>query len=113
MTHTPSDRRQSAEPASPRELRGLSGTACILSTLGIGLLGLGIGAITASYLRATAALIALLGLTIHLIALIHTARHKHHALSAGRFWLTAVYGSCWIILLVLSSALLRTWLVHA
>lgn len=113
MNHNPSHRRQSAEHASPSKPNRLSGATCILSTLGIGLLGLGVGAITGPYFGASAELIALLGLTVHLIALIHTARNKHHVSSADRFWLTAVYGSCWIILLVLSSTLLRTWLVHA
>ena len=113
MNHNPSHERQSAEHARTRKPTKLSGATCVLSTLGIGLLGLGVGAITAPYFRASAALIALLGLTVHLITLIHTARTKHHASSAGRFWLTAIYGSCWIILLVLTFALLRTWLVHA
>ena len=113
MNHNPSHERQSAEHARTRKPTKLSGATCVLSTLGIGLLGLGVGAITAPYFRASAALIALLGLTVHLIALIHTARSKHPASSAGRVWLTAIYGSCWIILLVLTFALLRTWLVQA
>ena len=65
------------------------------------------------YLQSSAALIALIGLAIHLIALIHVARDKQHALSTGRFWLTAIYMSGWIILLVLVFALLRMWLVTA
>ena len=113
MNHNPSHERQSAEHARTRKPNKLSGATCILSTLGIGLLGLGVGAITGPYLGGSAALIALLGLTVHLIALIHSARTKHHASSAGRVWLTAIYGSCWIILLVLTFALLRTWLVQA
>ncbi len=113
MNHNPSHERQSAEHARTGKPNKFSGATCILSTLGIGLLGLGVGAITAPYFRAAAALIALLGLTVHLIALIHTARSKHPASSAGRVWLTAIYGSCWIILLVLTFALLRMWLVPA
>ena len=113
MNHNPSHERRATELASPSKPNRLSGASCVLSTLGIGLLGLGVGAITAPYFRASAARIALLGLTVHLIALIHTARTKHPASSAGRLWLTAIYGSCWIILLVLTFALLRTWLVHA
>ena len=113
MNHNPSHERQSAEHARTGKPNKFSGATCILSTLGIGLLGLGVGAITAPYFRASAALIALLGLTVHLIALIHTARSKHPASSAGRVWLTAIYGSCWIILLVLTFALLRMWLLPA
>ena len=79
MNHNPSHERQSAEHARTGKPNKFSGATCILSTLGIGLLGLGVGAITAPYFRAAAALIALLGLTVHLIALIHTARSKHPA----------------------------------
>lgn len=111
MNQNPSHRRQSASDTNLRKPRTLNSATCILSSLGIALLGLGVGAITAPYLQSSAALIALIGLAIHLIALIHVARDKQHALSTGRFWLTAIYASGWIILLVLVFALLRMWLV--
>ncbi len=88
---------------SPRVL------TCVISSLGIGLFGVGLGAIVAPYIAETAALIALLGLTIHLVALIRSVRRRRPDISGRQLWLTAIYLSCWTILIVLTLRLFKVW----
>lgn len=83
---------------------------CVISSLGIGLFGVGMGAIAAPYIAETAALIALLGLTVHLVALIRSVRHRRPGISNRQLWLTAIYLSCWTILIVLTFSLFKVWL---
>lgn len=99
---TSEDPSHSTRP-SPRVLN------CIVSSLGIGLFGAGLGAILAPYIAETAALIALLGLTVHLVALIRSVRRRRPGISGRQLWLTAIYLSCWTILIVLSFGLFKVW----
>ena len=104
-----SDQRQTSEGSTKPARRSPIVLTCIVSSFGIGLLGLGVGAMAAPYLANTAVLFALLGLTVHLIALTHSVRRKRREISGGQLWITAIYFSCWTILIGLASSVLRAW----
>jgi len=114
MNMNPSHRRASVDPNSSRTLCTRKPKPPILLSIGIGLIGLGIGAIAAPYLGSSATMIALLGLALFLIALIHAARERQaHPWSAEPVWMNVIYASCWIIILVLLFSLLEGWLFSA
>ncbi|HBL93779.1 MAG TPA: hypothetical protein DHV57_15440 [Hyphomonas sp.] len=110
MNDTQNRRGPASDPGEQYRETIFSFKTCFAPTLGVALLGLGAGAIAAPFLKSSAPLIALLGLTIYLIGLTHTARSKPDRKSAQPYWLAAIYWSCWIILAVLAFTLVFTWL---
>lgn len=109
MNSHQSPRRQTSDDPSHSTRPSPRVLTCVISSLGIGLFGVGLGAIVAPYIAETAALIALLGLTVHLVALIRSVRHRRPSISDRQLWLTAIYLSCWTILIVLTLSLFKVW----
>ena len=110
MNDTQNRRGPASDPGAHGRSAAFSFKTCFVPTLGVALLGLGAGAIAAPFLKSSAPLIALLGLTIYLMGLTHAARSKPDRKSAESYWLAAIYWSCWIILAVLAFTLVFTWL---
>ena len=109
MNSHQSPRRQTSDGSSHSSHTLPKVLTCVISSLGIGLFGVGLGAIVAPCIAETAALIALLGLTVHLVALIRSVRHRRPGISDQQLWLTAIYLSCWTILIVLTLRLFKVW----
>lgn len=108
MTAHPDPERQADRPETVQDHLSPTTITGFMSSAGIGLLGLGLGALAAAYLIGVAALLALLGLTVHLIAIIAAAKSRRERASPPPRWLRALYWISWLILASLVLVLIVT-----
>lgn len=68
----------------------------LTSALGAGILGVGIGALAASFLRGFGIPILIVGIVLHAWGM--TDKHRLEAGTARPAWSTALYWICWVVL---------------
>ncbi len=75
----------------------------LTSALGAGILGVGIGALAASFLRGFGIPILIVGIVLHAWGM--TDKHRLEAGAARPAWSTALYWICWVVLAGLATVL--------
>ena len=78
----------------------------LMSALGAGLIGFGLGALTASFVADLAVLVLIAGALMHGWGMYDKHAAERNLGRAETLWMRALYWSCWLILAGLAAALI-------
>jgi hypothetical protein len=78
--------------------------ADLASGVGAGILGFGLGVLTAQYVSAFAVPLVVVGIVLHVWGMLE--RHRLDKAAPQVWWAEALYWLCWVILLIIGGVIL-------